>query len=49
LDGINQRKNSSKNRNVPKKRTNNDFNFDNDPFVFVEGGIDDLVILGIKL
>ncbi len=31
------------NKNAPKKRTNHDFNLDDDPFVFMEEDIDDLV------
>jgi hypothetical protein len=46
---MHREKNSPKNRNDPRKRTNDDFNLDDDPFVFVEGGIDGLVTHGIEL
>jgi hypothetical protein len=46
---MHREKNSPKNRNVPRKRTNDDFNLDDESFVFVEGGIDGLVTHGIEL
>jgi hypothetical protein len=38
----------TKKRKVPNKGAN-DENLDDDPFVFVEGGINDSILLGIEL